>query len=51
VANFRTFRYSPGRTEESHVKGKGKVVRVPFLTEHHPMKACLRSGGIAPLIL
>jgi hypothetical protein len=32
-------------------KGKGKVVPVLFLTEHHAMKAYWGSGGIAPLIL
>jgi hypothetical protein len=32
-------------------KGKGKVVPVLFLTEHHAMKAYWGSGGIVPLIL
>jgi hypothetical protein len=32
-------------------EGKGKVVPVIFLTEHHAMKAYLGSGGIAPRIL
>jgi hypothetical protein len=32
-------------------KGKGKVVPVLFLTEHHAMKAYRGSGGIAPRIL
>jgi hypothetical protein len=32
-------------------KGKGKVVPVLFLTEHHAMKAYWGSGGIAPFIL
>jgi hypothetical protein len=32
------------------VKGKGKVVPV-LLTEHHAMKECCGSEGIAPLIL
>jgi hypothetical protein len=33
------------------VKGKGKVVPMPFLTEHHAMKAYWGCGNIAPLIL
>jgi len=33
------------------VKGKGKVVPVLFLTEHHAMKAYWSSGGIALRIL
>jgi hypothetical protein len=32
-------------------KGKGKVVRVLFLTEHQAMKAYWGIGGITPLIL
>jgi hypothetical protein len=32
-------------------KGKGKVVPVIFLTEHHAMKAYWGNGGIAPRIL
>jgi hypothetical protein len=32
-------------------KGKGKVVPLLFLTDHHAMKACWGSGGISPLIL
>jgi len=32
-------------------KGKGKVVPVLFLTEHHAMKAYCGSGCIDPLIL
>jgi hypothetical protein len=31
--------------------GKGKVVPVLFLTEHHTLKVYWGSGGIAPLIL
>jgi hypothetical protein len=30
-------------------KGKGKVVPVLFLNEHHSKKAYWRSGGIAPI--
>jgi hypothetical protein len=30
---------------------KGKIVTVPFLTEHHAMKAYCGSGGIAPRTL
>jgi hypothetical protein len=33
------------------VKGKGKVVPVLFLIEHHAMKAYWGSGDIAPLVL
>jgi 7,8-dihydro-6-hydroxymethylpterin-pyrophosphokinase len=33
------------------VKVKGKVVPVPFLTEHHAMEAYWETGGIAPRIL
>jgi hypothetical protein len=32
-------------------EGKGKVVLVLLLTEHHAMKIYWGSGGIAPLIL
>jgi hypothetical protein len=32
-------------------KGKGKVVPVIFLTDHHAMKAYWGSGGVAALIL
>jgi hypothetical protein len=32
-------------------KGKGKVVPVLFLTEHHTMQAYWGSGGIAPFSL
>jgi hypothetical protein len=32
-------------------KGKGIVVPVLFVTEHHAMKAYWGSGGIAPFIL
>jgi hypothetical protein len=39
-------------TEQKVCKGKGKgKVPVLLLTEHHAMKACWESGGIAPLIL
>jgi hypothetical protein len=31
--------------------GKGKVVPMLFLTEHHAMKAYWGNGGIAPSIL
>jgi hypothetical protein len=34
-----------------NVKGKVKIVLVPFLTERHAMKAYCGSGGIAPRIL
>jgi hypothetical protein len=33
------------------LQGKGKVVLVLFLTEHHAMKAYWESGGIATRIL
>jgi hypothetical protein len=33
------------------IKGKGKVVPVLFLTEHHAMKAYWGSGVIVPRIL
>jgi hypothetical protein len=36
---------------EAKCKGKGQVVPVLLLTEHHAMKAYWGSGGIAPLIL
>jgi hypothetical protein len=39
------------RKTHTEVKGKGKVVPVLLLTEHHTMKAYWRSGGITPLIL
>jgi hypothetical protein len=32
-------------------KGKGKIVPVLFLTEHHAMQAYWGNGGIAPRIL
>jgi hypothetical protein len=46
VAQRYTIDIQPGT-----LKGKGKVVPVLFLTEHHAMKAYWGSGGIAPLIL
>jgi hypothetical protein len=39
------------REHENIQKGKGKVVPVLFLTEHHAIKVYCRSGGIAPCIL
>jgi len=32
-------------------KGKGKVVPLLFLSEHHAMKAYWGNGGIAPRVL
>jgi hypothetical protein len=33
------------------MQGKGEVVLVSFLTEHHAMKTCWRSEGIGSRIL
>jgi hypothetical protein len=47
----RKERPAPNGQEAGWAPGKGKVVPVLFLTEHHAMKAYLGSGGIAPLTL
>jgi hypothetical protein len=45
------FRYPQKAACFNVTKGKGKVVPVLFLNEHHIMKAYWGSRGIAPLIL
>jgi hypothetical protein len=44
--------YELGRMcKEAVIKGKGKVVSLLFLTEHHAMKTYWGSAGIVPRIL
>jgi hypothetical protein len=46
-----TSNYTKLKQLQQTSKGKGKVVPMIFLTEHHAMKAYWGSIGIAPRIL
>jgi hypothetical protein len=39
-----------GRVRAAFMKGKGKVVPVPFFNDHNAMKAYWGSGDVAPRI-
>jgi hypothetical protein len=52
LGDYRSSRKTPHQeiTGVVCIKGKVKVLPTLFLTEHHTMKACWRSGGISPHI-